>query len=77
MTVEDTHRGRSAAGTMAATEMELHLYQTSEPIPALSPVSLRALSEFDTISSVKDNAVRILKTSHKPILLSKSYRYFM
>lgn len=77
MTVEDTHRGRSAAGTMAATEMESHLYQTSEPTPAPSPVSLRALSEFDTISSVKDNAVRVLKTSHKPILLSKSYRHFM
>lgn len=77
MTVEDTHRGRSAAGTMAETEMELHLYQTSEPIPALPPVSLRALSdgEFDTISNVKENAVRVLKTSHKPILLSK--RHFM
>lgn len=29
VTVEDTHNGRGAPGTMAAIEMESHLYQTS------------------------------------------------
>ncbi len=29
VTVEDTHNGRSAAGTMATIEIESHLYQTS------------------------------------------------
>lgn len=37
VTVEDMHHGRSAAGTKAAIEMESHLYQTSEPVPAVLP----------------------------------------